>query len=94
MADALRNTAKVGRLAFRVEGELWNAYWAPSQSSMDGAVHLGSLRMSVARIPDIKQEFFELMRHAFSAAAKDLIGSEPIWDDPKPAPDHERSGSA
>jgi hypothetical protein len=39
--------AELGRLAFRQEGEWWNAYWSRDQHSMVDAVHLGSLRMTL-----------------------------------------------
>jgi hypothetical protein len=39
---------QVGRLAFREEGEYWNAYFA-AEHTMDGALLLGSIRLGVAR---------------------------------------------
>jgi hypothetical protein len=87
---------EVGRLAFRHEGEFWNAYWSPSQSSMDGAIHLGSLRMNIARVPALKEAFMSLMRGAFEEGVKDSIGAEVVttWGKPHPAPESERGGNA
>lgn len=84
----------VGRLAFRVEGDFWNAYWAPSESSMDGAIQLGSLRMSVAKLPARKDQFMDLMRAAFGDMVNDVVGARPTWNAPRPGPEHERGGSA
>lgn len=85
---------EVGRLAFRVEGEFWNAYWAPSQASMEGAIQLGSLRMSAAKVPARKDQFMDLMRAAFSDLAQDATGVRPGFTGARPAPERERSGSA
>lgn len=88
-------TALAGRLAFRVEGEMWNVYWAPQQTSMDGAVPLGSLRMSLARVPALKDAFMQLMKDSLEVAAKDALGTEiHHWGDPARAPERERSGRA
>jgi hypothetical protein len=85
---------EVGRIALRVEGEWWNGYWAPRQDSMEGALHLGSVRMGLAAHPKIKEAFINLMTTAFSVAAKEATGLEPTWGDPVEAPENERAGNA
>jgi|HubBroStandDraft_6_1064221.scaffolds.fasta_scaffold00530_44 hypothetical protein len=82
---------EVGRLALRHEGEWWNAYWARSQLSMDGAVLLGSIRMSVAKGP-VKDAFIGTMTLAFGNMVKDVTGQDPTWSEPRIAPESERSG--
>jgi len=92
---AANGKAEIGRLAFRVEGEMWNAYWAPSQQSMDGAVPLGSIRLStVTGSRRAKNGFMALMRDLFSSAVKDALGQTPTWGDPVTAPERERAGRA
>ena len=85
---------ETGRIAFRAEGESWNAYWAPEQTSMSGALLLGSLRMSLAQRPHLKAEFMALMRLSFEAVAEDAFGQPLIWKEPRSAPENERSGNA
>lgn len=84
---------EIGRLAFRVEGDFWNAYWAPQQRSMAGAIMLGSIRMnavehSLAR----KHAFMALMQHVFADAVKDSTGARVRFGAPQPGPEHERAG--
>jgi hypothetical protein len=83
----------VGRLAFRVEGENWNAYYAAPET-MEGAVYLGSIRMSLAKGRKVKQGFMDLMRSAMTVAMKEALGATPTWGGVKGAPEHERSGNA
>ena len=86
---------EIGRLALRVEGEWWNAYWAPRQDSMEGAQQLGSIRMNlVVDDPKVKEAFMSLMKLAFSSAVKGALGQEPGWQEPKTAPERERAGRA
>lgn len=82
---------QIGRLALRVEGDNWNAYYALSDT-MDGALFLGSLRMGIARIPERKQQFMALMRDAVSDIIEERVGTRPDWGGPTPAPEHERAG--
>lgn len=83
----------IGRVALRVEGPMWNAYWAPSQTSMEGAVLLGTIRMEAVKKSDrAKQSFIALMKIAFEAEAEAIVGSKVEWGDVKPAPERERAG--
>jgi hypothetical protein len=84
-----QHTLKV-RLAMRQEGEFWNAYFAPSDT-MHNAILVGSLRLTIAKHPQFKKAFMELMQEAIGAAIQDTIGVEPTWPEPQPAPDHERT---
>jgi hypothetical protein len=85
---------QIGRLALRVEGDFWNAYYA-LPDTMNDAVLLGSIRMAFVQDFSAKQIFMALMRDAVAAIIKDTTGISPTWpDDPKPAPPHERAGRA
>ncbi len=84
---------QVGRLALRVEGVWWNAYYA-QQGTMEGAILLGSLRMSLARVPKLKTLFMDLMTATVGEAVKETFGLQPTWNAPEAAPEHERSGAA
>jgi hypothetical protein len=82
---------EVGRLALRVEGDWWRAYWAPHQYDFDGAVLLGSIRMSLTK-GAVKEHFIKVMCEAFNVVVKDTTGQEPTWGEPHSAPENERSG--
>lgn len=85
---------QVGRLALRLEGDLWNAYYA-MPDTMDGAILLGSLRMRLAHDPLLKQAFMALMQEAVSRLLQEKFGERPTWPTgPQPAPEHERGGRA
>ena len=83
------------RMALRVEGDYWNAYLARNHT-MDGAMLLGSILLGViAKSPDRKERFMALMQEALTDAAKDVHGLQLSWPEPpRPAPEHERSGTA
>lgn len=86
---------ELGRLAVRVEGEDWVAYYATRQDSMEDSVHLASIRMvTVVDNPDRKEAFLSLMKDIVSDIIEEAIGRRPSWKDPQPAPEHERSGNA
>lgn len=85
-------STQVGRIAFREEGDYWNAYFA-AQDSMQDAVLLGSLRMNAAHVPELKQQFIDLMKAVFSQACRETIGRAPAWFRETPAPDSERTKS-
>ena len=82
---------QVGRVAMRVEGEMWNAYYALPDSMAD-AIFLGSIRLATVRDnPARKQAFIELMREIIGDIMEENTGVRPTWDI-NPAPEHERSG--
>jgi hypothetical protein len=87
------NRVEVGRMALRVEGDFWVAYYAKEQTSMEGAIKLGSIRMRfVSGDADAKQSFIGLMSAVMSQTIEDATGQAPEWGEPKPAPEHERAG--
>jgi hypothetical protein len=84
------------RLALRVEGDKWNAYLAKS-GTMERSVLIGSIVFVAVRDnPDLKAGFMELMQGAMAALLKSCPHPVEIdgWEDPIPAPPHERSGNA
>jgi hypothetical protein len=89
-----KSKVEVGRLAFRVEGEFWNAYATPGRNSMEGAVQLGSIRMNLARDSLVKESFMATMQMAVSVVVRDATGTDPTWGALKTAPERERSGRA
>jgi hypothetical protein len=82
---------KVGRLAMRKEGQWWNAYWARSETSMDDAILLGSIRLNLVK-GRVKEDFIRVMQEAFDNVVFDTVGQTPEWSDPRTAPERERSG--
>lgn len=88
------NLEQIGRLAMRMEGDRWNAYYALPETMKD-PIFLGSIRMgAVADNPTRKQAFMDMMRDIVSEIIEDETGIRPQWGGPEPAPEHERSGSA
>lgn len=75
------------RLALRVEGEFWNAYLA-GMDTMDNALLLGSIRMSVVtNNKRIKSQFMSLMQDTISYAIKNEFGiTIKKWERPRTAP--------
>jgi hypothetical protein len=85
---------KIGRLAMRVEGKNWNAYYALN-GTMEGSVYLGSIAMRFVQDPVRKHTFMMLMRDAVSDILEEITGQRPTWPDGiQPAPDHERFGNS
>jgi hypothetical protein len=86
-------TQQVGRLAMRQEGEYWNAYYA-LPAEMKDAIFLGSIRMAaVIGNPERRQAFMLMMRDVVGDIIEAHTGTRPTWNDPKPAPPHERAGN-
>jgi hypothetical protein len=86
--------AQIGRLALREEGDTWNAYYA-MPGTLQGAVFLGSIKMSLIRErPRRKAQFMALMREAVGDILQDQTGVRPSWREQQPAPEDERSGNA
>lgn len=86
-------SVSVGRLAFRHEGRMWNAYFA-DQHSMDGALLIGSIAMPLVQNEARKRAFMELMNDCFADICEETLGVRPDMPAPVPAPEHERSGHA
>lgn len=85
---------QIGRLAMRVEGGTWVAYYALAET-MEGAIFLGSIKMAIVQDPNRKRVFMDLMKDAVSDILEERVGVRPEWpDEPQAAPENERSGSA
>ena len=83
---------QVGRLAMRVEGDNWCAYYALPDSIVD-SIFLGSIRMgAVANNSDRQHAFMLMMRDIVSDIIEESTGHRPTWGGPQTAPEHERSG--
>jgi len=89
----VKGHTQIGRLSMRHEGDNWVAYYALPES-MDDAIMLGSIRMRIATVEARKEAFMALMRDAVSDIIETETGIRPEWGGAKPAPEHERSGSA
>jgi hypothetical protein len=82
------------RLALRVEGNLWNAYFAAPDTMRD-AMLLGSIHVAIVEDPDIKRQFIELMQAALELATEEVLGIKiAAWNEPQAAPENERAGLA
>jgi hypothetical protein len=86
----------LGRLAFRIEGTMWNAYWAPGQHTLEGARLLGSIKVSLVSSRDgpVYDGFIQLMKKAFDSIVEEITGRTPEWSVLRDAPEHERGGTA
>ncbi|MGR3456050.1 hypothetical protein [Pseudooceanicola sp.] len=88
-----REKLGVGRLAMRVEGDWWVAYYAAPDSMAD-AIELGRVKMGIVQEPERRDGFMALMKGAITDFIRDTTGAEADWPDVRPAPEHERSGRA
>lgn len=81
-----------GRLAMRIEGEYWIAYFA-ELDTMEQAIVLGSIKLSlITNNPDRKQAFVDLMQGCLNDAIEAATGHAPSrWGAVRDAPEHERS---
>lgn len=87
-----KQKAQIGRLALRVDGNFWNAYYAKNDT-MERAIFLGSLHMRFAQDPKRKEQFMDLMRGVVSDVLKEIVGGRDLdvtWVT-QPAPEHERT---
>jgi hypothetical protein len=74
----LQVLVKTGRLALREDGGLWNAYWAPLEDSMEGAIWLASIGIRfVERSDKRKKEFMALCQELFGDICEEVIGFRP-----------------
>lgn len=81
----------IGRLAMRVEGDLWVAYYAMTDT-MDDALFLGSIQMQFVQDKARKNTFMMLMQDAVADLIEVAAGERPYWHPPHRAPESERSG--
>jgi hypothetical protein len=84
---------KVGRLAFRVEGDWWVCYYA-APDTMDGAFELGRIAMRLVEDRARKEAFMAIFRDALSTFMQDMFGQRPDDFRIEAAPEHERAGRA
>lgn len=80
------------RMAMRHEGEFWNAYFA-KEGTMDGALLMGSIRMTLVADQASRKEWQACMTQMFSRLVESKFGAVPTML-LEPAPEHERSGHA
>lgn len=84
---------KIGRLAMRLEGKMWNAYYA-LPDSMEGAILLGSIAIAlVSDCPERKQVFLGMMSGAVADFMESKLGARPEML-VTAAPESERAGNA
>ncbi len=83
---------QVGRLALRVEGDWWVAYYA-LPDTMDGAFEMGRIAMGLVQDRRRKQAFMDLMRDGVAEFLQDMTGERPDFE-LRAAPEHERAGRA
>lgn len=79
---AEKKQVQLGKLALRLEGKWWNAYYAKTDK-MGDALLLGSVRAEVARTPDFRKRFMELMQDVVSQIIEEVTGETPTWGGPK-----------
>jgi hypothetical protein len=80
------------RIAVRAEGEFVNAYIAP-MNTMQNSVLLGSMRRRLAET-EVFDDWLDVMRKAMSVVLTDLGYGAADWQEPVPAPEHEKAGNA
>lgn len=84
---------QIGRLAMRMEGDWWVAYFA-APTSMEGALELGRIKLRLVEDKDRKEAFMAIFQSFIGELIKEKTGREPSSWDRSMAPEHERSGSA
>jgi len=82
----------LGRIALRREGKNWNAYYA-RPDTMDGAIWLASIRMDLVEgDPRVKAGFMDLVRTVVDGIVRELLWTDEIGWETRPAPEHEKAG--
>lgn len=85
---------QIGRLAMRAEGDWWIAYYA-KMGTMDGALELGRVRMTIAQVPEYKAVTLECYKAIVGGMIANIVGADVAWPlPPQDAPEHEKSGRA
>lgn len=82
--------SQIGRVAFRVEGENWNAYWA-LPDTMKGALFIASTKFAIVENPARKEQFMQYVRDGIDDLFFEHWGVRPTWPGPVPAPEQERT---
>lgn len=87
-------TRQVGRLALRVQGPWWVAYYA-MPDTMEGAIELGRIYMGAVRVSDeIADSFKETMKLTLRTFFERHLGADVDHWVEETARDSERSGNA
>lgn len=81
---------QVGRLALRVEGDWWVAYYALPDTMKD-AMELARIRMGIVQDQRRKQAFMDLLRDVIGEFLEATVGARPDFV-VNSAPEHERAG--
>ena len=85
-----KRRVQIGRLALRVEGDKWVAYYA-MEGTMSEAIELGSIASGiVSNNEQRKQAFMDLMREIVADLIENATGQRSTWNAPIDAPLHER----
>lgn len=80
------------RVAFREEGNFWNAYMARSDT-MEGAKLIGSIAMgAVVKDKKTKDDFMKIMQRVLALAIKGATGQKIKDWEITPGPESEKSG--
>jgi hypothetical protein len=90
LVDNTYGLQEAGRLAMRVEGNWWCAYWARPDTMKD-AVPLGTIAMDIVKNKAHKEAFMSIMRSYLSELIEKKTGVKPAAFHTKPAPKSERS---
>lgn len=90
--DSKDELCAFGRIAFRVEGELWCAYYAKTDT-MDGAIFIGSIRLAFVQKPENKNKFKQFIQDGVEETLKELGHTVKQWNH-QTAPEHECGGNA
>jgi hypothetical protein len=80
---------QIGRIAMRVDGDEWKAYYA-MPDTMEAPLFLGSVKMAIVQKPERREAFMSLMRDAVADMIEEKIGTRPVWGGPKPKRHWER----
>lgn len=86
---------EIGRLAMRVEGNYWVAYYNLTDT-MEGTLELGRIAMTAVspQHRDRRHAFMAMMQDVVSDILEERCGRRPDWNGPRDVPEYERAGRA
>jgi hypothetical protein len=75
--EGIGRMRRVGRIAFRIEGSKWVAYWTllDGDISVDDAIWLGAIHMALVQDDARRRTFMELVQNAVLEIVPDMVGS-------------------
>lgn len=86
----LERLRRSGRVAYRHEGDFWNAYYA-LPDTMKGAIFIGCIRIKAIEGNDLRrQQFMDMMWETVRDTLREAKAVELVRGDEEPAPEHER----